>query len=198
MTNSDRSVGAYTSKVLVRQYEQGWYISNISSDSVAEQLKQKIRDYQTDRYVKMGLQQLDVSLLSLSIYNKEVFAYFNTKVSHKFDYNTVSAWPEQKGRIKYLEANRQNLSPEQIKKIQDKIDFWNKELQKNIESNIRTVDEDFFVRVNLDNMNRIIEQNVLLNIQNFLNPEDYTEVTPLPLEEELESRGYAEMMQLVE
>lgn len=198
VANSTGNVGTYTSKVFIKQFDQKWFVTNISSDSVAEQLQLEIKDYQTDRYKKIGLQKLEVSLLSLSIYNKHAVAYYKTEVTHNFDYKYAAEWPEQKGRIRYLEVNRQNLSPEQIRNIQDKIDFYAKELQKNIESHTRTVDVYFFIRVDLDEMNRIIKERLLLHTQNPRNPEDYTGVSSHPLEEDLVGRGYAEMLQLVE
>lgn len=202
MADSTGSVGSYTSKVFVRQYNQNWYISNIFSDSVAGYLKQKIESYQADRYSKLGIKQLDVSLLSLSIRNKHVFAYYKTHVSHKFEFKNASDWPEQKGRIRYLEVNGKNLSHQQSQKIQGKIDLASTELQKNIETNTRTVDEYFFIRVDLDDMNRVIDQRLLLHTQNpSLKPMDwshYVQVSGLTLEEELESRGYDEMFRLAE
>lgn len=208
IANTDGIADKYTSKVLVRESHQSWHITYISSDDLGEQLKLRIQDFQANRYSGMGMQQLDINLESLSVYNIELFnisinnnkvtAYLKTVVTHQFSgYPTSAEWPEQKGRIKYLETNKQNLSTEQIQKIQEKINFYNKEIQKNIENQKRTVEEYFLIRGTLDETNRIVEQSLSIYIQNPWNSEEYIGLSPLPLKEELKSRGYIEMLHLV-
>lgn len=123
--------GDSTTKVIVRQYGENWYVAQIRDDGyISEQLKAQAREYLTEKYRQhYRIDPIEITPLALHIAGSQAEAEFKTTVRLTMSCATPAEWPPQKGRIKYLEENRQNLTPEQIRKIEEKIDLWDKELQ---------------------------------------------------------------------
>ena len=127
-------------------------------------------------------------------------AEFKTKVTTLLGCKTPAEWPPQKGRIKYLEKNRNHLSPENIRKIEEKIDFWNKELQEYIE---KPSDANEFLKITaeFDDQGMLKKDTVKIYSQDpegkYL-PIEEKNLSMFKSTEELINQGYEEMRKLTE
>jgi len=208
LADSTGTAGSAADKVAVRQYkadatlpsrhaEQNWYISQIySDDSLTDQLKKRVEDLLAKQFELYRVLETEVSQLSHSITNSRVEAEFNIKVTHVLGCKTPAEWPVQKGRIKYLEENRKNLSPEKISEIEQKIDIWNKQLQEYID-NSTECHELLKITAELDGRGFIKDETVKIYSQDPLG--DYQLVKEedwFKSAEELINQGYTEMREL--
>jgi hypothetical protein len=210
LATSTGPAGSSVTKVVVKQYkadaalpslhsEQDCYVSQIySDDSVTEQLKKQVKDFLFKQFELYRVLETEVSLISQSIANSQVEAEFKTKVTHILGCKTPAEWPPQKGRIKYLEENRENLPPEKIRKVEEKIDFWNKQLQEYIDKSNES-NEFLKITAELDGMGFIKDDTVKIYYEDPVG--EYLPVREedwLKSAEELINQGYAEMRELVE
>lgn len=192
--------------VIVKQYEQNgnkkWCVSQVlDQDSLATQLQEQVRNFLIRKYnnhYHIEKIVLSEAARKLNLADSEFEAVFSTTVITTPIYTSPEDWPIQKGRIKYLEENQDSLSPEQIKKIKETIDFWNKELCSYIgrpsESN-----EFFKVAAKFDGLSVINEESVRIFTEDPLgnyNPVSEDEPSFLTYEE-LVKQGYDEMHQLI-
>ncbi|BAF58446.1 hypothetical membrane protein [Pelotomaculum thermopropionicum SI] len=193
--------GDSTTKVTVRQYGENWYVSQIQNDGfIAEQLKMQAREYLTQKYRQhYRIDRIEITPLAMNIAGSRAEAEFKTTVWHAIACATPAEWPPQKGRIKYLEENRQNLTPEQIRKIEERIDFWNKELQGYIDKPIE-VNEFLKFTADLDGMGVIKKDTVEIFYEDPIGkylPVKKEDWPAFKTAEELEKLGYEEMRELV-
>lgn len=201
LASSTGPAGTYVNRVIVTQYEQAYYISQIIDDeNVTEQLITQIKDYLTRKYgLHYKILDTEISLITESVNESGTEAVFSTRVTHVLGSNTPAEWPPQRGRIKFLEENRSNLSPDQIKLLQEKIDFWNKELQEYID---KPGEANEFLKITaaLDPGGVIEKDTEKLFYEdpmgNYL-PVREEEWPAFKTAEELEKEGYEEMRQLV-
>lgn len=201
LATSTGPAGSSVSRVIVRQYDQAYYISQILDDqNVTEQLKTQIKDYLTRKYGRhYKILNTEISTITESVNESNAEAVFLTKVTHVLGGNTPAEWPPQRGRIKFLEENRANLSPDQIKLLQEKIDFWHKELQEYIDKP-GEANEFLKIKADLGSGGAIEKDSVKLFYEdpmgNYL-PVREEEWPAFKTAEELEKEGYEEMRQLV-
>ncbi|MHB8917803.1 MAG: copper amine oxidase N-terminal domain-containing protein, partial [Desulfocucumaceae bacterium] len=193
--------GSYFNWLSVRQYENFWYITEIfNDDSVTGQLNSRVKDYLARKYGQhYKILDIQTDLISTSISHSRAEAVFLTKVTHNYGSNNPADWPPQKGRIKYLEENRANLTPQQIQIIQEKISFWNKELQGYIDQP-QEANEFLKAAADLDQGSLIKEGTVRLFYEDAMGsylPIREEDWPAFKTAEELESQGYEEMKQLV-
>ena len=192
--------GPSTTKVTVRQYGGNWYVAQISDDGyISAQLKDQAREYLTEEYQQhYHIDKIEITPLTLHIADSRAEAEFKTTVWHTMACATPAEWPPQKGRIKYLEENRQKLTPEQIRKVEEKIDFWDQELRgyigKSTEAN-----EFLKVAAELDGTGAIKKDTVELFYQDPVGkylPVKKEDWPSFWTAEELEKLGYEEMREL--
>ncbi|MDD2422404.1 MAG: copper amine oxidase N-terminal domain-containing protein [Heliobacteriaceae bacterium] len=124
--------GSSVDKAVVKQYNQNWYVAQaFDENGITTQLEQQVKDFLGKKYGQhYNLVETDVSLVLQKIIDGQVEAEFMTKVMLVPVYKTPGDWPVQQGKIKFLEENRDKLSPDQIQKVEANIAFWHKELQE--------------------------------------------------------------------
>jgi len=201
LKTSTGPAGTFVTKVAVKQYEQNWYVAQIlNQDSLISQLREEARDYLVRKYKNhYRILKTEVSTLSQSITDSKAEADFATKVIKVPLYTSPEDWPTQKGRIKYLKENRNRLSPEQIRKVEETIDFWNQELEMYINEPSES-NEWLKVTAEFDGLGVINKNSVKIFSDDGLgNYYPVKEDDPSFLTaEELVSQGYEEMQRLVE
>ena len=205
--------GSSISKVVVRQYEtdavlpslhpnQKWYVYQVfDEDHLTYQLEKQVKDFLSKKYDQhYRIVETDVSLLSQNITDSQVEAEFSTKVTLIPVYKTPGDWPVQKGKMKYLEENRDKLSPDQIQKAEENIELWNKELLQYIDKP-NECNEFLKIKAGFFWMGVIKDDTVEFYSQdpmgNYL-PVKEEDWTSFKTPEELVDLGYEEMRQLVE
>ncbi len=201
MMASTGPAGSYTARVTVKQYERHWFVAQIMRDDALEHLQEQVTKFLTEMYGKhYRLLKTEVSCLSHSAAASGVEALFSTTVAHVPAYKEPEQWPVQQGRIKFLEENRGRLTPEQVRRVEEKIDFWNRELRQYIDKP--------------DDANMLLKVTAGLDIMGGIRPETikfyyedpagaYLPFTPdewpaFKSSEELIKQGYEEMRRLVE
>lgn len=192
--------------VIVKQYEQNgnknWYVNQVlNRDSLVTQLQEQVRGFLTRKYKNhYHIEEIIVSTLSqnLNLAGSEFEAVFATTITTTPLYTSPEDWPIQKGRIKYLEENQDNLSPEQIQKVKETIDFWNEELRNYI-GQPSEGSEFLKVAAKFDGLGKIDEESVRIFSEDPLgNYNPVREDDPSFLTyEELVKQGYDEMHRLV-
>lgn len=192
--------GDFVGTVNVKQYGQNWYVSQVlNQDSLVTQLREQAKKYLARKYENhYRILETKVSTLSQNITGSKAEAVFTTTVTMVPLYTSPKDWPIQKGRIKYLNENRNKLSPEEIQKVQKVIDFWNQELQMYIDQPSET-NEWLKVTAEFDGLGIINEDSVKIFSQDALgNYYPVKEDEPSFLTaEELINQGYGEMQRLI-
>ncbi|AGL02564.1 copper amine oxidase N-terminal domain-containing protein [Desulfoscipio gibsoniae] len=204
--------GASIARVIVKQYqadavlptlhpERNWYITQIFHDSsLATWLKEQVKEFLAEEYQHYQVLETEVELLSQKVDDIHVEAEFKTKVTHVLGVDTPAQWPLQQGRIKYLEENRNDLTPEKIRLVEEEIAFWNQELQEYID---KPSDANDFLKITakLDGTGAIDEDTIKLYSQdpvgNYL-PINKDTIPAFKSSKELIEQGYAEMHKLLE
>lgn len=197
--------GISVDKLTVKQDGQNWYISQIFYDASltgqpkTEQLQKEINDFLARQYKHYRVLETEVSLLSQKVTGSFGEAEFKTKVTTLLGCKTPAEWPIQKGKIKYLEENRQNLTPEQIRKVEEEIDFWNKELQEYIE---KPSDANDFLKITaeFDERGMLKKNTVKIYSEDPMGkylPIEEKNLPAFKTAEELVNQGYEEMRELV-
>lgn len=192
--------------VIVKQYEQNgnkkWYVSQVlNQDLLVAQLREQVRKFLIRKYNNhYHIEKIVLSEVAqkLNLADSEFEAVFSTTVITTPLYTSPEDWPTQKGRIKYLEENQDNLSSEQIQKIKETIDFWNEELRSYIG---RPSEGNEFLKVaaKFDGLSVINEESVRIFSENPLgnyNPVSEDEPSFLTYEE-LVKQEYDEMHHLI-
>ncbi len=127
-------------------------------------------------------------------------AEFSTKVTLIPVYKTPGDFPVQKGKMKYLEENKDKLSPDQIQKAEENIELWNKELLQYIDKP-NECNEFLKIKAGFFWMGVIKDDTVEFYSQdpmgNYL-PVKEEDWTSFKTPEELVDLGYEEMRKLVE
>ncbi len=212
LATSTGPAGSSVNNVIVKQYEpdaalpslhpnQKWYVSRVfDEDNLTNQLEKQVKDFLSKKYEQhYRIVETDVSLLSQNITDSQAEAKYLTKVTLIPVYKTPGDWPVQKGKMKYLEENRDKLSPDQIQKAEKNIELWNKELLQYIDkpnecSEFLKITAGFlWIGVIKDDTVKFYSEDP---IGNYLpvNEEDWTSFKTA---EELVDLGYEEMRQLV-
>jgi hypothetical protein len=202
---SDGFAETTVANLTVKQDGQNWYISQIfngtglTGQSKTEQFQKEIKDFLARQYKHYRVLETEVTLLSQKVNNSFGEAEFKTKVTTLLGCKTPAEWPTQKGKIKYLEENRQNLTPEQIRKVEKEIDFWNKELQEYIE---KPSDANDFLKITaeFDKQGMLKKNTVKIYSQDPMGKYLPVEEKNNPMfktAEELVKQGYEEMRELV-
>ncbi|MBC7075586.1 MAG: copper amine oxidase N-terminal domain-containing protein [Syntrophomonadaceae bacterium] len=193
--------------VIVKQYEQNgnkeWCVSQVlNQDSLVTQLQEQVREFLIRKYNNhYHIEKIVLSEVAqkLNLADSEFEAVFSTTVITTPLYTSPEDWPTQKGRIKYLKENRGRLSPEQIRKVEETIDFWNQELEMYIDERSET-NEWLKVTAEFDGLGVINKNSVKIfsddGLGNYypVKEDDSSFLTA----EELVSQGYEEMQRLVE
>lgn len=192
--------------IIVKQYEQNgykkWCISQVlDRDSLVAQMQEQVRNFLIRKYNNhYHIEKIVLSEVAqkLNLADSEFEAVFSTTIITTPRYTSPEDWPIQKGRIKYLEENQDNLSPEQGQKIKEFIDSWNEELRSYIG---RPSEGNEFLKVaaKFDGLGAIDEKTVRIFSEDPLgnyNPVSENEPSFLTYEE-LVKQGYEEMHHLI-
>jgi hypothetical protein len=190
----------------VKQDGQNWYISQVFNGAgltepgqlKTVQFQKEIKIFLARQYKHYQVLETEIALLSQKVNNSFGEAEFKTKVTTLLGCKTPAEWPVQKGRIKYLAENRQNLIPEQIKKVEKEIDFWNKELQEYIE---KPSDANDFLKITaeFDKQGMLKKNTVKIYSQDPMGeylPVEEKNNSMFKTAEELVAQGYEEMREL--
>ncbi|MGB9661278.1 MAG: copper amine oxidase N-terminal domain-containing protein [Moorellaceae bacterium] len=201
LMTSTGPAGSYLTKVNVKQYGQHWFIDRLEEDRVFAQLEDKVTELLKEMYEQHYL-LLWTSIIchSYSIKDSQVEALFGTTVGHELAYDSPSEVPWQKGRIKFLEENRDKLTPEQVRKVEEQIAFWEKELNDYIRE---PQEANMFFKV-MGELNA--DGNLKPETVKFYYEDPMGNYLPFIKEQwdqfksaaELEKQGYEEMRQMVE
>ncbi len=194
--------GSYMSKVTVRQYGQNWFVAQIKDDSyLAEQLQEQVKGFLNKKYGShYRVEGIELELLSCKSEGSGAEAEFLTKVTTTMNCAGPSDWPPQQGRINYLAENQDQLSPEKLQKVKDKIDFYDHELQQSI--GVPGDNNEFLkVTADFDGLGKIVVDTVRFYSEDpegqyiLVREEDWPAFKTAA---ELIQMGYDEMRQLVE
>lgn len=193
--------GSYITKVIVKQYGQHWFIDRLEEDRVLAQLEDEVADLLKEMYEQhYRLLGTSITCHSYSVQNSQVEALFATTVRYELAYDSPSEVPWQKGRIKFLEENRDKLMPEQVRKGEEQIAFWEKELKEYI-GKPQEANMSFKVRGELEAGGNLKPETVKFYYEdpmgNYL-PFIKEQWDQFKSAAELEKQGYEEMRQLVE
>jgi len=200
MATSTGPAGTSVHRVAVGKFDRAFYVSRLfSEEGVAAQLKTEIESYLNRKYGRhYQIVDTEVGLVSKSVGNGRAEAVFLAKVTHTMGSADPSQWPPQKGRIRYLEENRANLSSAQVSLIEEKINFWDQELRQYIGKNEQsneflkiTADFDYRGVVSRDSVKLFYEDPAGAYL-----PVREEEWPAFKTAEELEKEGYQEMSQL--
>lgn len=181
-------------------YGENWFISEIGEPNPVSQLKAEMADLLLQMYsTHYKVEKVDISLISSQLYDNKAEAEFLTTVTTVLGSETPQEWPPQKGRIQFLEENRDKLSPEKVKLAEEKIAFWNEELQEYIDN---PTDSNMYYKVTaeIDENGVIKDDTVKFYYQDpmgkylLFNKEDWPQFKTY---EELVKEGYEEMQELV-
>lgn len=200
MATSTGPAGTSVQRVAVGKFDRAFYVSRLfSEEGVAAQLKTEIESYLNRKYGRhYKIVDTEAGLVSKSVGNSRAEAVYLAKVTHSMGCADPSQWPPQKGRIRYLEENRANLSSAQVSLIEEKINFWDQELRQYIGKNEQsneflkiTADFDYRGVVSRDSVKLFYEDPAGAYL-----PVREEEWPAFKTAEELEKEGYQEMSQL--
>lgn len=213
LATSTGPAGTTINRVIVRPYSvqntlpsrddhSTWYIAQIVNDQhLTAQIQNQARKYLVNKYEQhYQLENIDITLLQQKITGQQAEAEYLTTVTTLPLYKTPEEWPVQKGRLKYLEENRDRLTPTQVQTIEDFIASWNGELsaysRESSESN-----EFIKVTASFDGLGLIIPDTVAFYYEDPLGeyqPVIEEEWSSFATAEELMQQGYEEMRRLAE
>lgn len=111
---------------------QGWTAAEniyFSHDPEA-QLRREVYDLLAGWNQLYRVDDTTVELRTLRATPLSVAAEYFTSVVTVIDLEDPAKWPPQQGRIQYLEENRDRLSPGARERVQQQIDFWDRELRE--------------------------------------------------------------------
>jgi len=193
--------GSYLTKVTVKQYDPHWLIDRLEEDGVLAQLQGKVADLLKEMWQQHYLLlETSIACHSCSFQDSKVEAVFATTVKHVLAYASPSEVPWQKGRIQFLEENRDRLTPEQVRKVEEQIAFWEAELKEYIR---KPEEGSMFLKVEgeLDADGNLRPETVKFYYEDPMG--DYLPFIRDQWDQfksaaELEKRGYEEMRRLVE
>lgn len=193
--------GSYLTKAIVKQYGQHWFIDRLEEDRVLAQLEGKVADLLKEMWQQhYRLLGTSIECRSYSVQDSQVEAGFATRVKHVLAYDSPSEVPWQKGRIKFLEENRDKLTPEQVRKVEEQIAFWEKELKEYM-GEPQEANMFFKVRGELEADGNLKPETVKFYYEdpmgNYL-PFIKEQWDQFKSAAELEKQGYEEMRQMVE
>jgi len=201
LMTSTGPAGSYVHHITVQPRDGVWYITAIDSTEdewgLKVQLQKQVEDLVARQYRHYRVLDTRIDLQSFKRSGSQAEAVYLVQVSHLLGVATPEKWPPQKGRIKYLEENRDLLAPEALAAIEKQIAFWQQELQEYI---TKPQEANQFLKVTA----RFDSQGRLQNVQFFI--EDVEgQYIPLDMnqpcfqsEAELIRQGYEEMRQLAE
>lgn len=203
--------GAFIERVVVKPYKEAaalparedgnkWYIAQIiNEDSLRGELRQQAEDFITKKYGRhYRVLEKEITPLTYNISGSRAEAEFSTRVTCAPDCTTPAQWPPQQGRIKFLSENRNNLSAEQINKIQEQINFWEQELRLYM-SEPGEVNEFLKFTAEFDGMGMLKKETVKIYYEDpngNYQPVLEEEWPAFKTAEELISQGYEEMRRL--
>lgn len=199
LMTSTGPAGTSESRVTVRQYDQTWLVSQLSGDrGPVAQLEEQARGYLTEKYGRhYHILKTGINLMSQEVTGSRAEAVFVTTVTLAMGTENPADWPPQKGRIKFLEENRDRLTAGQIKMVEDKIAFWDKELLGYVN---KPSEANEFLKITADlNSSGMIKADTVKIYYEDPNG-DYLPVNEgeaFKTAEELEQEGYEEMRRLV-
>lgn len=205
MITSVGSAGFYTSEIMVKQQDEHWWVAGID-DGLDQrwkeaQLKKQLDDLLSARYQHYQILEEELSLQSITSSGSEVEAEYLTKVTTVINVATPAEWPSVKGMHKYLEENRDSLSPEALQTVEEYIAFWDKELRE-LYIGVPYDGYDYIkIRAEFDDQGTILEDNLRFYTQEPM--DDYMPLEDLDppyiqSEEDLIKQWYKTMEQLVE
>lgn len=94
-----------------------------------QQLRREVYDLLAGWNQLYRVDDTTVELRTLRATPLSVAAEYFTSVVTVIDLDDPAKWPPQQGRIQYLEENRDRLSPQACRRVQEQIDFWDRELR---------------------------------------------------------------------
>lgn len=204
MMTSTGSAGSYSNYISIQDMDGECCVTGIYT-SLNQWRKQTDLYNQVDSLVNKQNQhyrllEKNISLQSLYFEDTSAEAEYSVKVKNVMDIDNPADWPTQKGKIKFLEENRPELSEEALQKVEEHIAFWDKEL-RDLYIGIPSDSYQWIkIKAEFDSSGLIKENTVelyreaageyiLFDLENEL---------PFQSEEELVNLGYEQMKEFVE
>ncbi|MCS5695646.1 stalk domain-containing protein [Desulfofundulus thermocisternus] len=203
LLTSTGPAGSYVHHITVQPRDGGWYIAAIDSTEdewgLKVQLQKQVEDLVARQYRHYRVLDTRIDLQSFKRSGSQAEAVYLVQVSHLLGVASPERWPPQKGRIEYLEENRDRLAPEALAAIEKQIAFWQQELQEYI-TKPQEANQFLKVTARFDSQGRLQKDSVQFFVE-----DPVGQYIPLDMnqpyfqsEAELIRQGYEEMRQLAE